>query len=218
MSRAPQEIVPGVLHWTAPHPRIGFEVSSYWLEPAGVLVDPLIPPEGGLEWFAARPTAPTAIVLSNRHHTRQSAEFVERFGCSVYAPRSGMHEPAVSALAAQPYVPGDVLPGGLVVHEIGSLCPDDMALFLPAAEAAFFADGVVLGGTPDAERRLGFVPDSLMDDPPGTKRGLLESLARLLDEAGFRHVLCAHGGPLLDSGREELAEFVRSGGRTAFEL
>ncbi len=218
MSHAPQEIIPGVLHWTAPHPRIGFEVASYWLEPAGVLIDPLIPPEGGLEWFAARPAAPVSIVLSNRHHTRQSAEFVERFGCSVYAPRSGMHEPAVGALPARPYDPGDVLPGGLVVHEFGALSPDDMALVLPAAEAVFFADGVVLGGTPEAERLLGFVPDSLMDDPPGTKRRLLASLARVLDEAGFRHVLCAHGGPLLDSGRDELGALVRNGGRTAFEL
>src|SRR5205807_2955515 len=50
-----QEILPGVFHWTARHPRIHIEVSSYWLEDGGVLIDPLVPPQEGLEWFANRP-------------------------------------------------------------------------------------------------------------------------------------------------------------------
>lgn len=218
MAHAPEEILPGVVHWTARHPQIGVEVSSYWLPAAGVLIDPLVPLEGGLDWFAAQPVAPVAIVLSNRHHSRESERFVERFGCSVLAPRSGMHEFAGRSLSPTPYDPGQQLPGGLIVHEIGSLCPDDMALHLPAARAVWFADGVVLGGPGGAAQRLGFVPDSLMDDPPGTKRGLLAAIERLLAEVEFEHVLCAHGGPLLDSGRTELEELVRTGGRTAFEF
>ena len=68
-------------------------------------------------------------------------------------------------------MPGDTLPGGLLAVEIGAICPDEMALYLPSARAIWFADGLVRGG-PDGE--LGFVPDSLMDDPPETKRGLLD--------------------------------------------
>jgi hypothetical protein len=217
VAHTPEEILPGVLYWTAPHPIIHVEVSSYWLAAPGVLIDPLVPLEGGLDWFARQPREPTAIVLSNRHHSRESERFAERFGCSVLAPRSGMHEFAGRSLSPTPYDPGEQLPGGLIVHEIGSLCPDDMALHLPAARAVWFADGVVLGGPHGAENRLGFVPDSLMDDPPGTKRGLLAALATLLDEVEFEHVLCAHGGPLVDGGRAELEELVRIGGRTAFE-
>lgn len=217
MQHSPAEILGGVWHWTAPHPRIGVEVSSYWIEGDAVLVDPLVPLDGGLEWFASRSVEPVAIALSNRHHSRQSGRFVERFGCSVHAPASGMHEPVLLELGAIAYSPGDELPGGLAVHEIGSLCPDDMALWLPAARAVLFADAIVLGGPHGNEGVLGFVPDGLMDDPPQTKRGILAALSRLLDEVEFEHVLCAHGGPLL-GGRAALEELVRIGGRTAFEL
>jgi glyoxylase-like metal-dependent hydrolase (beta-lactamase superfamily II) len=218
---APEEIIPGVWHWTAPHPNIGSEVSSYWIEDGGVLVDPLVPPDAGLSWFAERRQPPAAVVLSNRHHSRETGRFVERFGCSVHVPRAGLHEFSDSPLEVTPYDPGDELPGHLLVHEIGSLAPDDMALHLPDAQAVFFADGVVLGGGPEDELRLGFVPDSLMDAPEQTKRGLLkafEALLNELDESRFRHVLTAHGGPLLNTGRSELEQFVGSGGRTAFEF
>ncbi len=41
-----REIFPGVLHWTAFHDGINAPVSSYFVEPAGIVIDP-ITPEGG---------------------------------------------------------------------------------------------------------------------------------------------------------------------------
>ena len=38
-----KEIGPGIHHWKARHPNIGNEVSSYYVEPAATLVDPLEP-------------------------------------------------------------------------------------------------------------------------------------------------------------------------------
>jgi glyoxylase-like metal-dependent hydrolase (beta-lactamase superfamily II) len=199
------EILPGVVHWRARHPNLHSEVDSWWLAGSGVLIDALVPPDVGLEWFASQDVSPSAIVLSNRHHYRGAAEFRERFGCSVHVPRAGLHEFGADRQPVDAYDPGDELPGGLVVHEIGSLCPDDMALHLPAAQAVFFADGVVVWRGGD----VGFVPDSLMDDPERTKRGLVASLRRLLDDVpDFRHVLMAHGGPVLDEGRAKLEALV----------
>jgi hypothetical protein len=40
----------------------------------------------------------------------------------------------------------------------------------------------------------------------------------LLEELDFSHILLAHGGPLIGSGRERLKELVDTGGRTAFEI
>jgi hypothetical protein len=208
-----QEILPGVYHWTAIHPNIKVEVSSYWLEDGGVLIDPLVPPDAGIEWFATRATPPTAIVLSNRHHYRHS----DKFNLPVHCVRAGLHEFGPGRPVTG-FDFGDELPGGLIAHEIGAICPDDTALELPAAKAIVFADGVVLGGPHGDEGRLGFVPDSLMDDPPQTKRGLLEAFARVLDELAFDHVLLAHGGPVLGDGRAQLQELVAAGGRTAFEF
>ena len=53
------------------------------------------------------------------------------------------------------------------------------------------ADGVVRGAPHGQPGRLGFVPDTLMDDPPVTKRHLLDAFARLLGELDFEHLLLA---------------------------
>ncbi len=102
--------------------------------------------------------------------------------------------------------------------ELDAICPDDTALHIPAARALVIADGVVRGGPYGGAGPLGFVPDSLMDDPPETKRGLLAACARLLAEIDFDHLLLAHGGPVIGDGRELLADLVECGGRTAFEM
>ena len=79
-----EEIAPGVMHWQAPHPRIGVDVSSYWLPELRTLLDPLAVPDEveGVQH----------ILLSCRHHVRDSLEVRTRFGAVVRAPRTGMHE------------------------------------------------------------------------------------------------------------------------------
>jgi hypothetical protein len=212
-----QEVLPGVFHWSAVHPRLHIRVSSWWLEHSGVLIDPLVPEDVGIEWFAAREHTPRAVLLSNRHHYRESDLFADEFGCAVHCSRPGLHEfsggPDVKGFAF-----GDELPGGAIAYEVNAICPDETALYLPASRAMVFADGVVSGGEYGGDGPLGFVPDSLMDDPPATKRGLLTAVARLLDEVDFDHLLLAHGGPVVGDGRERLRELVDSGGRTAFEF
>ncbi len=182
-----------------------------------MLFDPLVPAQEGLEWFAGRAVAPAAILLSNRHHYRHSDRFAERFGCPVLCNRLGLHEFS-DGREVTGFDVGDVLPGDVLACELDAICPDDTALHLRAQQAVVIADGVVRGGAYGAGGPLGFVPDALMDDPPATKRGLLDACARLLAERDFEHLLLAHGGPVIGDGRELLTELVESGGRTAFEL
>jgi hypothetical protein len=209
-----REVLPGIFHWTTPHPRIGIDVSSYWLDGAGVAIDPLVPPERRLGWFVERPSRPTAVLLSNRHHYRDSARFVEAFGCSVHCNVAGLHE-FTRGEEVEGFRPGNRLPGGVIACEVGGLCPDETALHLPGERALVLADGLVRGGL---DGPLGFVPDGLMDDPPATKRALVAAYARLLDELDFEHLLLAHGDPLIGDGRAALEQVVATGGRTAFEL
>lgn len=212
-----EEILTGVYHWTANHPKIHAEVSSYWLDEQGVLIDPLIPRDVGIEWFASRPVTPSAIVLSNRHHYRQSAEFEQRFGCEVHCNRLGLHE-FTRGENVEGFEIADELPGGIVAHEFAAICPDDTALHLPVSRAVVLADGVVRGGPYGGEGPLGFVPESLMDDPPATKRALLAACSSVLTELDFDHLLLAHGGPVIGDGRALLQDLLDSGGRTAFEM
>ncbi len=110
----------------------------------------------------------------------------------------------------QPFEFGDELPGGVIAHEVGAICPDETALELPAARAVAFADGLVRYSASDGS--LGFVPDDLMgDDPQAVKSGLLESFARLLT-LDFDHVLLAHGLPVVGDGKQQLRRFVESAG------
>ena len=98
--------------------------------------------------------------------------------------------------------------------EVGALSPDDGGLYLGAASALWLADTVVRSAK-DPDSQIGWVPDFLMDDPPGTKHGLLAAFERILDQLEFQHLLLAHGLPLIGDGRAKLEELVRSGGRTA---
>lgn len=196
-----EEIAPGIWHWTALHPRIRIEVSSYYLPAERVLIDPIAPSEG-LDWFAEH-GPPIDVLLTNRHHYRSSASFVERFGVTAHCVREGMHEFTGGELV-EPFDFGDELPGGIIAHAVGAICPDETALHIPARNALALADGAVRW---EAGGPLAFVPDRYMDEPTLTKEGLRESYRRLT-RLDFQHLLLAHGEPFVGNGRETLAAFV----------
>ena len=206
MSQPARQLVPGVVHWTARHPNIGIEVSSYLLTDSGVLLDPLTPPDG-LEWFAEHGAEPTEILLTHRHHLRHARALAERYGCTIRASRPGMHEFGPGD-GVEPFDFGDTLAGGVIAHEVGVICPDETALEIPDVRALAVADGVMhYGGA------LSFVPDRYIgDDPPAVKRGLVERYARLAEELDFDHLLLAHGEPIVANGRAALRDWVRSEG------
>lgn len=198
-----REVLPGVHHWTAIHPKIRLPVDSYYIEPARVVLDPMVPREG-LEWFEGR-DAPSQVVLTNRHHLRHSERYAAAFGCPIRCSDAGLHEfehgPAVEGFAF-----GEELAPGITAHELGVICPDDTVLQIRTTSggALAFADGV----TRPRGGGLGFVPGFLMgDDPSAVRAGLRQTLRGMLDLA-FDSLLFAHGEPLIGGGRIALREFV----------
>ena len=198
-----REIAPGVWHWTARHDHIGVEVSSYYLEPERVLLDPMIP-DAGMEWFAEH-GPPEHILLTNRHHDRHSWELRDRFDCSVHCVGNGMHE-LEGRGPAKAFDFGDELPGGIVAYEIDAICPDETALYIAAHRALACADGVMHYG-PELE----FVPEQYMDDPEKTKAGLRNAYAALLD-LDFDILLLAHGSPWVGGAKDALRRFATTDG------
>lgn len=196
-----RELTPGLWHWTARHPHINSDVSSYYLASERVLLDPLVPPQG-FDFFE-RVSTPEHIVLSNRHHDRDSWKLRERFGSEVHCIANGCYE-LEGRGPVTPFEFGDELPGAIHVYEVDSICPDETALHIPAHRALACADGVVRG---PGLAGLGFVPDELMDDPAGTKRGLAGAYQRLL-ELDFDLLLLAHGEPVTADARGELERFA----------
>jgi hypothetical protein len=198
-----REIGPGLWHWTTRRQRIGADVSSYYLEPDRVVIDPMVPREG-LEWWDVH-GAPQHLVLTNRHHDRDAWRLHEEFGSTVHCIRNGLYE-LEGRGPVEPFEFGDELPGGIVVHEVNAICPDETALHIPRHRALACADGVVRWRGGD---QLQFVPDALMDDPEETRRGLREAYRRLL-ELDFDLLLLAHGDPVVGGAREALRAFVAS--------
>lgn len=190
-----EEVLTGVYHWTAVHPRIGIDVGSHFVAGSGTAIDPLLPAEG-IEWFEGRDLR--RVVLSNRHHLRDGELLAERFGCPIHCHEAGLREfeggPQVRGFAF-----GEPLADDLVALEMDAICPEDTVLRIEAEGGALlFADGLIHYG------EVGFVPDHLIgEDPEGVKREIRERCAALLDE-DFEHLLFAHGKPLLGGGREAL--------------
>src|SRR5581483_2535325 len=90
-----EEIIPGIHAWTAFHERIKMDVNSYYVEPVRTLIDPMEPPDVGLDWFTSDGREPPEqILLTNRHHYRHSDRFRERFGedMPVRVISVGLHE------------------------------------------------------------------------------------------------------------------------------
>jgi hypothetical protein len=196
-----EQIAPGLWHWRTLHDRIGTEVSSHYLERERVLLDPLVPEEG-LDWFRRHGT-PEHILLTNRHHDRDSWRLREEFGCTVHCIRNGIYE-LEGRGEAEPFDFGDELPGGAIAYEVDAICPDETALHLPRHSALACADGVIRarGGG-----QLNFVPDQLMDEPEQTKSGLRDAYGRLL-ELDFDVLLLAHGDPLVGGAKDALRAFI----------
>jgi hypothetical protein len=197
-----QEIAPGLWHWTARHEHIGANVSSYYLLDERVLLDPMIPAEG-LEWFGEH-GAPEHVLLTNRHHDRHSWRLRDAYGCTVHCVGSGLHELAGRG-PVEAFDFGDELPGGVIAYEVGAICPDETALYIPAHGALACADGVVRRPGSDG---LTFVPDQLMDEPEQTKAGLRDAYGRLMG-LDFDLLLLAHGDPVVGGARDDLRTFAQ---------
>jgi hypothetical protein len=199
-----QEIAPGIFHWTAFHERIRMTVCSYYIEPAGVVIDPMVP-EDGLEVFDGH-EKPRQALLSTRHHYRHSDRFVKHLGLSVLASEPGLHEFEGTDLQVEGFRDGDEVAPGITALVTNAISPDDSTFAIAHGGGAYaFADAVVRppGGP------LMVVPDSLMDDPEETKQGIKDACRGLLErDFEFEHLLFAHGEPLLGGGREALERFV----------
>jgi hypothetical protein len=195
-----EEVIDGIFHWKAQHPKIESEVDCHFVVGSGTAIDPLLPDEG-IEWFDDRGVQ--QVVLSTRHHLRHAAQLAERFGCPILCHESGLHEfddgPKVDGFAF-----GDRLAADVVALEMDSISADDTVLKVEAGGGALlFADSLI------HHDAVGFVSDRLIgDEPEEIKRRIRERCDALLTER-FEHLLFAHGDPLLGSGREALRGVVR---------
>jgi glyoxylase-like metal-dependent hydrolase (beta-lactamase superfamily II) len=195
-----EELAPGIYHWTAVHPRLGIEVSSYYVADAGTLIDPLTPEEG-VEWFDGD-RRPRSVVLTNRHHLRHSERFAEAFAIPISCHQAGLHEFS-GGPDVKPFSWGDELAPGITALKVDAICDEETALRIDSGDGFLaVADAVVNYGG------LRFVTDDLIgDDPPAVKDAIRAAYRELLDEP-FDSLLPAHGDPIVGGGKDALRRFV----------
>jgi hypothetical protein len=199
-----REIFPGVFHWTAFHDGFKGDVSSYFVEPLGVVIDPMVPPEIGLAAFDGH-TRPTVVVLTTGNHTRHADRFKEELDCVIRVSREGA-ERIGGALQVEPYTDHDWITPGLQAHEIDVLSKDEYALHLTdvTESALAIGDGLTNYGA------LGFFGDEALGSHPQRVKEGLKNRFRAQLERDFEHLLFAHGDPLLKHGKTKLRDFVTS--------
>ncbi|HWP93529.1 MAG TPA: hypothetical protein VNN20_15155 [Thermodesulfobacteriota bacterium] len=199
-----QEILPGIFHWATFHEGIEQDVHSYYIavtRPA-FLIDPRVSVEG-IGWFKKK-KPPRHVYLTNRHHYRHSGRFADYYGAKVWCHKEGLHE-FTRGEKVKAFNHGDELPGGILALEVGVLCPEETAFYIPLnAGILSIGDALI---REDGE--LGFVPDYLMgDDPKAVKRGLRKVFLSHL-ELEFDHLLFAHGEPWIGGAKKGLRRFLK---------
>jgi hypothetical protein len=174
------------------------EVSSYFVTGSATLIDPMRPDGGDVR--------PERIVLSTRHHIRDS----ESFGVPILCHESGLHD-FEGGPEVQGFSWGDKLAADVTALEVDAISPDETALLIEAGDAgALLIADAAMHYMDDVH----FVPDQYMvdegDDPEPVKAAILEALGRLLDQP-FDALLFAHGAPILSDGKDALRRFVEHG-------
>ncbi|MCW2992448.1 MAG: hypothetical protein JWM73_3042, partial [Solirubrobacterales bacterium] len=176
------------------------KVSSYYIEPAATVIDPM-EPEDGFGWFDGRNL--DRVVLTNRHHYRQSDRFHARFDIPVLVVEQGLHEvegrPGVRAFAF-----GDEVAPGITAHAIEPSWPDEGALHIALGPGLVaIADGAMHDGDD-----IAFVSDEHLGEDPAKVRELLRHGYGRLLTLDFDTLLFAHGAPVVGGGKDALKAFA----------
>ena len=202
------ELIPGIWHWTTYYDAIRQDVHSYWIEPAGLVLDPMVPDDAGLDWWEGHEVQPQQIVLTIGLHWRHSEQFAERFGIPIRVPAPALerYEGSDRQSKVEKFEWRDEIAPGVTAVEVGAIAPDECALHIAHGEGAVaIADALHHpgGGAP-----LAFMPDGLLGDHPETvKAGLRDSLRGLLTR-DWDTMLLAHGEPIVGGAQTALRDFL----------
>ena len=180
--------------WWSPHP--AWEPGEDWEQNVPVvrlesdaeiaLIDPFLPPDDSFDPGAK----PVRVLLTQGAHYRGTADFVERYGASVWAPRRAYWPPKLPNPSTT-----DELPAGVEAIELDGE-PQQVVFYIP--EHATLVTGDVISGTGDKVHV--FVDEA---DPVR----LLPALERVA-ELPIERLIIPHGGVLEPDGAAQLRAAV----------
>jgi hypothetical protein len=171
-SRRPiREVLPGVYHWTAIHPRIRLPVDSYYIEPRAGCPRPGGAARGSRVVRAASDPGPDR--LTKRHHLRHSERYAEAFGCPIRCSDAGLHE-VERGSKVEGFAFGEELAPGITAQ---AMWDPASGVFLIALVIVFVAGQGTDRARPGSWLRVPARSGDLAPGPPTAHAGALPSAA-----------------------------------------
>jgi hypothetical protein len=198
-----EEILPGFHHWSVFEKRLARRVHSFYVEPAGALIDPTVPEEG-LGVFDAFGVRPQQALLTNHTHYRDAGRYRDTFDVLIRVPALGLAHLEDQA-GTMKYEFGDEVAYGVTAVEMGQILEEESAFWVSHGEGAV-AFGDVL--THPGDGPIGFPPDPDIGAHPDRRRRALKERFRGLLLRDFDALLFDHGEPVPNEGKEHLRRFV----------
>lgn len=191
-------ILPDIFTWSwfsEPH---GYDFNGYLVvhDEGNLCIDPVVP---GDDLSEIERMSVARILLTNRNHSRAANLIRERTGATV-----AIHpDDAPHAIGQGTPIDGELLIGEkigpLVIEPAAGKSPGEVSLHWPERRLLFIGDAVI-GNPPGA---CGLLREKVMDDPAR----LRQSVRNLL-ELDFDTLLFGDGTPILTGARARLAELV----------
>ena len=203
-----REILNGIFTWGGAYPDMPWELNGYAirLDNGAILVDP--PSPAADDWPQLDALKPIRkIIVTNRDHDREAAQFHERYHAPVVA---GANEAGgfATLMIDETVKEGDILPGGLTVIDLPGKSPGEIGLYFDPLRSKLlreFGGIVILGdaliGHPAGLLR--FVSSRKLDDAPQLRTSLRKLLA-----LQFEVLLLCDGHSILKDAHKKVEQFL----------
>lgn len=196
-----KQILPNIFTWSWFCEEKGYDFNGYYVQTkvGSFVIDPVPPTEATWEEIDRHPK-PLAIYLTNKHHTRRSAEFKAKYGSPIWIHEAD--KPLMEIPVDHVFCEGETLPGGFKVIQIpNNKTPGESALLLDWGEGILIIGDAVIG---HPEGELTLLPVPKIKDHGMAKKGL----EKLLDYF-FDTLLVGDGRSFLKEGKTALEKFLK---------
>ncbi len=143
--------------------------------------------------------SPKHIIVTNRDHDREVADYGERFGAETWMHK--LDAPLVDIQIDHTFEHGKVLPGDLeVIHIQDNKSPGESALLLHRNPNVLILGDALIGNPPG---KLNLLPPDKYAEVSKAREGI-----RILLDYEFSPILTSDGSSILENGRAAIESFL----------
>ena len=195
-----KEILKDIYTWAWYSEMKGFDFNGWLIRTsdATVMVDPPIMTGDDLARIDEL-GSPKHIIVTNRDHDREVADYRERFGAETWMHK--LDAPLVDIRIDHTFEHGNVLPGDLeVIHIQDNKSPGESALLLHRIPNVLILGDALIGTPPG---KLTLLPPDKYAEVSKAREGI-----RILLDYEFSPILTSDGSSILENGRAAIELFL----------